>query len=101
MGGDQPDPGNVSRHGIKATRGVLRERFAGDLVIRDAVDEALRDFQERWDISTMDPAEFERIQSVLAPHLRRLATVPVSDAKACAEAFLREWQALRNTIRWI
>jgi hypothetical protein len=102
MGAAQPDPSDVSGHGIKTLRSALRSRFAGDAVIDAAIDSVLSEIEHRWDCSGgMHQSEYDKLSAGLTPHLRRLLAVPLSDAKACADAFVREWLTLRGRVRWL
>jgi hypothetical protein len=66
------------------------------------VDSVLADIEDKWAWSGgMQHSEYEKLQSALGPHLRRLLDVPLSDAKACADAFVREWARLRTQVTWL
>lgn len=101
MGADEPSSTDLSGDGVERLRDFFRARFSGDAVIGNAVDGVLRDIADEWaNAGAMPTDDYERLVEALSPHIRRLASVPVSDAKASAEALVRAWRAVRHDVKW-
>lgn len=93
---------HLSGDGLRSLRHALHNRFKGDGVIDAAVDSVFREMQDRWDWSGgMATSEYEKLKAAFEPHVRRLLQVPLSDAKAAADALVRDWSRLGPTIKWL
>ncbi len=95
------DDARFARHGLVEIRKQLRARFAGDLVLCDAVSHVLGDIIDEWDSrEPLHTSSFERLMKAIRGPIEALESLPVSDAKPAAEQLARAWDEVRGELVW-
>jgi len=90
-----------ARHGLARLRRILRQRFSGDLTVRDAVSKTLGDIIDEWDSrEPLHDATFDLLVDAIRRPLDGLENGPMSDAKAFAEQLARAWDSVRPKLTW-
>lgn len=102
MAGTKPDPFELSEGSLEALIDFFRERFAGDLTLRRAIESVLVDILDHWGSHQgMEPASFEELNNGLGPHLKALMEIPSSDAKSPCDALVASWDLLKPRLVWL